>query len=152
MESTLRPVRYVLDIKWVSLGITEQRALEAAVAILISNATMFYTTCVFSCSVVSRLFVTPWTLASQAPLSKEFSRQEYWSGLGCHFLLQGTFLTQGLNLSLLHLLHWQADCLPGKPNKCILNFANEMGLLQIFKNIEIDVYPWNTLTSREYVT
>ena len=23
----------------------------------------------------------PWTVASQAPLSMEFSRQEYWSGL-----------------------------------------------------------------------
>ena len=28
-----------------------------------------------------RLFVTPWTVAHQAPLSTEFSRQEYWSGL-----------------------------------------------------------------------
>ena len=28
-----------------------------------------------------RLFVTPWTIAHQAPLSMEFSRQEYWSGL-----------------------------------------------------------------------
>ena len=28
-----------------------------------------------------RLFVTPWTVAYQAPQSKEFSRQEYWSGL-----------------------------------------------------------------------
>ena len=28
-----------------------------------------------------RLFVTPWTVACQAPLSMEFSRQEYWSGL-----------------------------------------------------------------------
>ena len=27
-----------------------------------------------------RLFVTSWTVARQAPLSKEFSRQEYWSG------------------------------------------------------------------------
>ena len=27
------------------------------------------------------LFVTPWTVACQAPLSMEFSRQEYWSGL-----------------------------------------------------------------------
>ena len=27
------------------------------------------------------LFVTPWTLAHQAPLSMGFSRQEYWSGL-----------------------------------------------------------------------
>ena len=25
--------------------------------------------------------VTPWTIACQAPLSMEFSRQEYWSGL-----------------------------------------------------------------------
>ena len=28
-----------------------------------------------------QLFVTPLTIASQAPLSMEFSRQEYWSGL-----------------------------------------------------------------------
>ena len=27
------------------------------------------------------LFVTPWTVACQAPLSMGFSRQEYWSGL-----------------------------------------------------------------------
>ena len=27
-----------------------------------------------------QLFVTPWTVARQAPLSMEFSRQEYWSG------------------------------------------------------------------------
>ena len=30
-----------------------------------------------------RLYVTPWTVACQAPLSMEFSRQEYWSGLLC---------------------------------------------------------------------
>ena len=28
-----------------------------------------------------QIFVTSWTAARQAPLSKEFSRQEYWSGL-----------------------------------------------------------------------
>ena len=28
-----------------------------------------------------RLFVTPWTVASQAPLSMGFPRQKYWSGL-----------------------------------------------------------------------
>ena len=32
------------------------------------------------------LFVTPWTVACQAPLSMRFPRQEYSSG--CHFLLQ----------------------------------------------------------------
>ena len=29
------------------------------------------------------LFVTPWTVAHKAPLSMEFSWQEYWSGLPC---------------------------------------------------------------------
>ena len=29
---------------------------------------------------VMSLFVTPWTVACQSPLSKEFSRSEYWSG------------------------------------------------------------------------
>ena len=28
-----------------------------------------------------QLFVTPWTVAHQAPLSKGFPRQEYWRGL-----------------------------------------------------------------------
>jgi len=28
-----------------------------------------------------QLFVTPWTVARQAPLSMGLSRQEYWSGL-----------------------------------------------------------------------
>ena len=28
-----------------------------------------------------QLFATPWTVAHQAPLSMEFSRQDYWSGL-----------------------------------------------------------------------
>ena len=30
-----------------------------------------------------QLFVTPWTVARQAPLCMEFSRQEYCSGLPC---------------------------------------------------------------------
>ena len=28
-----------------------------------------------------QLFATPWTVVNQAPLSMEFPRQEYWSGL-----------------------------------------------------------------------
>ena len=31
--------------------------------------------------------------------------------VGCHALLHGIFLTQGLNLPLLHLLPWQVDSL-----------------------------------------
>ena len=34
------------------------------------------------------------------------------TGVGCHFLLQGIFLTQGSSSRLLHLLHWKADSLP----------------------------------------
>ena len=33
-------------------------------------------------------------------------------GVDCHFLLQGIFLSQGLNWSLLWLLHWRVDSLP----------------------------------------
>ena len=32
--------------------------------------------------------------------------------MGCHFLLQGIFLTQGSNPHLLLLVHWQVDYLP----------------------------------------
>ena len=39
--------------------------------------------CVLSRFSRVRLFVTPWTVACQAPLSKGFSKQEYWSGLPC---------------------------------------------------------------------
>ena len=49
-----------------------------------------------------QLFVVPWTVTHQAPLSMGFSRQEYWSVLSS--LFQGIFLTQGSNLCLLHLL------------------------------------------------
>ena len=34
------------------------------------------------------------------------------TGVSCHFLLQGIFLTQRSNLHLLHLWHWQGDSLP----------------------------------------
>ena len=38
-------------------------------------------TCVLSCFSRVQLFSTLLTVAHQAPLSMEFSRQEYWSGL-----------------------------------------------------------------------
>ena len=47
------------------------------------------------------LFVTLWTVACQAPLSMEFSRQKLL-GVGCHALLQGVFPTQGSNPGLPH--------------------------------------------------
>ena len=39
--------------------------------------------CVLRCFRSVWLFVTPWTVASQVPISMGFSRQVYWSGLPC---------------------------------------------------------------------
>ena len=33
--------------------------------------------------VTSNSFATPWAIAHQVPLSVDFPRQEYWSGLPC---------------------------------------------------------------------
>ena len=53
-----------------------------------------YTLCVFS---HVWLFATSWTVASQAPLSLEFSRQEYWSGLP--FTTPGDLPNPGIDLA-----------------------------------------------------
>ena len=46
-----------------------------------------------------QLYATAWTSALQAPLSTEFSRQEYWSGLP--FPPPGDLPNQGSNQSIL---------------------------------------------------
>ena len=45
----------------------------------------------------AQLFVTPWTVAYKAPLSMEFSRQEYWSGLPFPSPISVTEITQIFN-------------------------------------------------------
>ena len=62
--------------------------------------------CSISCV---RLIVTPQTVDCQVPLSVGFPGKI--TGVGCHLLLQGIFPTKGLNLHLLHRMHWQADSL-----------------------------------------
>ena len=47
-----------------------------------------------------QLFVNPWTVPQQAPLSMEFSRQKSWSGMP--FPSPGNLPTQGSNPGLLH--------------------------------------------------
>ena len=69
--------------------------------------------CVLSHFSHVQLFAILWTVAHQASLSMGFSRQEFW--VCCCALLQGIFPTQGLNLWLLHLLHWQAGSFPLAP-------------------------------------
>ena len=56
------------------------------------------------------LFAILWTMVLQVPMSMDSPGKN--PGVGCHFLLQGIFPTQGLNPGLLHLLHWQVSSLP----------------------------------------
>ena len=56
-----------------------------------------------------QLFVTPWRVVHQAPLSMGFPGQEYWSGLP---FPSPRDLPDSLNPGLLCLLHWQVDSIP----------------------------------------
>ena len=55
------------------------------------------------------------TVACQVPLSMGVSRQEDWGGLP--YPPPEDLPTQGSNLSLLSLLHWQAGSLPLVPSR-----------------------------------
>ena len=72
--------------------------------------------CVLSRFSGVQLFATLWTIAHQASLSIQGRN----TGVGCHALLQGIFLTRRSDSRLLCLLHFQAGSLPpappGKPN------------------------------------
>ena len=68
---------------------------------------------IVSCCCV-QLFVTPWTVNHQAPLSMEFSRQEYWSGLP--FPSPGVLPDPGIKPRSPVL---QADPLPSEPLVCM---------------------------------
>ena len=63
-----------------------------------------------SLSVVSDFLLPAWTVACQSPLSMEFSRQEYWSGLP--FSSSGDLLDPGIESSSSVL---QTDSLPYTP-------------------------------------
>ena len=54
--------------------------------------------------------IKPTSLALQEDsLPAELQGKPKNTGVGCHSLFQGIFLTQEWNLRLLHLFHWQAD-------------------------------------------
>ena len=66
--------------------------------------------CMLSCFSHVRLFATPWTVACQAPLSMEFSRQEYWNGLPLP--PAGNLPDPGIEPTSPAALALQADSLP----------------------------------------
>ena len=63
--------------------------------------------------------------------------------VGCHFLLQGIFLTQGLNPLLLCLLNWQVDSLPTVPPEKPLGMSGRH-LVFILR-----LKQWRSLADRE---
>ena len=91
--------------------------------------------CVLSHFSRVQLFVTSWIVTHQAPLPKEFSRQEYWTGVP--FPIPGDLPYLGSNPSLLHLLQWQTDSLPLAPpeNPKTVNF-----LLYVFHHNFLKIY------------
>ena len=70
--------------------------------------------CVCSASKSCLTLLRPHGLQStRLPCSWDYPGRN--AGVGSYFLLQGIFLTQGSNSSLLSLLHWQVDSLPPAP-------------------------------------
>ena len=76
----------------------------------------------------TQLFAIPWTIACQASLSMEFSRQEYWSGLP--FPTPGDHPDLETECTSLHLLHWQADSLPLLRGRRIQSGGDSFAALQ----------------------
>ena len=78
-----------------------------------------------------RLFVTPWTVAHQMPLSIEFFRQEYWSGLP--FPSPGDLPSPGIKPGSPTL---QADALTSEPpGKTPVYNAGGLRILHLNSNI-----------------
>ena len=70
---------------------------------------MFLTACLFCLATKSYLTLLQLHEPQPARLLYPWDLPGKNTGVGCHFLLQGIFLTQGSDPSL---LHWQADSLP----------------------------------------
>ena len=70
---------------WNSAECNEFRAERWRIGLkpYLLNLKLMYYACVLSHFSHVWIFVTRWTVAHQAPLSMEFSRQVYWSGLPC---------------------------------------------------------------------
>ena len=93
-----------------------------------------------------RLFVTPWNIAYKAPLSTEFPRQEYWSGLP--FPSPEDLPNPGIKPRSPTL---QADTLPSEPRGKALGIkTTEMWNLQVLSVISVNIYVCVTVCAEEY--
>ena len=100
--------------------------------------------CVLSRFSCVQLFVTPWTVALQVPLSMGFFRQEYWSGLPCPPLgnlpnpgiVPTSPVAPALQAVSLPLSHWGSLT------------ASDVGLKWLYPFIPISISHWIWPTSR----
>ena len=71
-----------------------------------------------------QFFAILWTIAHQAPLSRNSPGKN--TGVGCHSFLQGISPTQELNPGLLHRrqIFFKLSDPPGKPNSVTLSLKN----------------------------
>ena len=80
---------------------------------------------------------------ARIPCPRDFPGKN--TGVGCHFLLQGIFPTQGLNPQLLRLLHWQVDSLPPHHLGIMLG-GNQISLITPTKSLSKTMSPSSTPT------
>ena len=74
-----------------------------------------------------QLLATPWTISNHFPLSMEFFRQEYWSGLS--FPLSGALTDPGIKPASLvspALMQIFTTTPPGKPHHMIVLLCNSV--------------------------
>ena len=96
--------------------------------------------CVQSLSCV-QLFATPWTIARQAPLSMEFSRQGYWSRLP--FPTPGDLPDPGIKPAALALAgRFFTTETPGKPNHSELGVTKDYVLMDTGSCLFLFVFLW----------
>ena len=75
------PYGVILQIKWHDAGKVFRKLQLGYDAFPVSKFLGHQRVCVCQSLSCARLFATPWTIARQAPLFMEFSRQEYWNRL-----------------------------------------------------------------------
>ena len=108
--------------------------LSSSFSILRKFHLVFYVLCCAQSLSHVQLFVTPWTVACQAPLSMGLSRQEYWSGLP--FPPPGDLPNQGNEPRFPTL---QGNSLPAEPpgKPCFPQYCTSFNSIQGFPFLHI---------------
>ena len=89
--------------------------------------------CSVTCPVC--LFVTPWTVARQDPLSMGFSRQEYWSGLP--FPPPGDLPYPGIKPTA----PVAVSCIAGEPGKKLSTFLRNLLTFPLLRTLVMTLVP-----------